>query len=143
MSAAAAAEDELKRVLAVIHENRFKAVATVLLAISAERRSQEAKLYADVKADVQAATQVVEKGPAPLVLTPEERLAYRQKQVEKGKNTAGYKNYRASVSKCRRTKDCPRTPDVNRKCSKRSFDGQIRAWRRALHQYDDVVDDNV
>jgi hypothetical protein len=32
----------------------------------------------------------------------------------------------------------PRTPDKNQQCSKRSWDGQVRKWRRALHQWDPV-----
>jgi hypothetical protein len=28
------------------------------------------------------------------------------------------------------------TPDVHQHCSKRGFDGQVRKWRRALHQWD-------
>lgn len=30
----------------------------------------------------------------------------------------------------------PKTPDVRKKCSKRSFAGQVRAWRRRLHEWD-------
>ena len=30
----------------------------------------------------------------------------------------------------------PRTPDPYSDCSKRTFDGKIRAWRIALHQWD-------
>lgn len=35
-----------------------------------------------------------------------------------------------------RTKAHPRTPDIRQVCSKRSWDGQIRKWRRLLHEYD-------
>jgi len=40
------------------------------------------------------------------------------------------------VPKKRRTRDEPQTPDKYQKCSKRSWDGQIRKWRRLLHKYD-------
>ncbi len=30
----------------------------------------------------------------------------------------------------------PATPDIRQICSKRSFDGQIRKWRRDLHYWD-------
>lgn len=32
----------------------------------------------------------------------------------------------------------PRTPDKHVNCSKRSFDGQLRKWRRQLHAYDPI-----
>jgi hypothetical protein len=32
----------------------------------------------------------------------------------------------------------PRTPDRHQSCSKRSWDGQIRKWRKLLHQWDTV-----
>ena len=35
----------------------------------------------------------------------------------------------------------PCTPDVNQKISKRAFDGQIKAWRRDLHKYDEQCHD--
>lgn len=37
-----------------------------------------------------------------------------------------------------RTSADPWTPDKHAKCSKRSFDGQIRKWRRQLHAYDPI-----
>jgi len=64
------------------------------------------------------------------------RLQQREKQLEFGKNTLGYKNYRELVPKKKRTRDEPQTPDKYQKCSKRSWDGQIRKWRRLLHKYD-------
>jgi histone hairpin-like RNA-binding protein len=44
----------------------------------------------------------------------------------------------ALLSSCRsqRTKNLPRTPDKSQVCSKRSWDGQIRKWRRLLHDFD-------
>jgi len=33
------------------------------------------------------------------------------------------------------------TPDIHAPCSKRAFDGRVRAWRRALHQWDPVKAD--
>ena len=35
-----------------------------------------------------------------------------------------------------RTSSHPMTPNPRKPCSKRSWDGQVRKWRRALHQYD-------
>ena len=33
----------------------------------------------------------------------------------------------------------PQTPNIYQVCSKRSFDGQVRKWRRLLHKWDDIV----
>ncbi len=66
----------------------------------------------------------------------EARLRARQKQIEYGKNTDGYRNYVAKVPKDQRVKGMPSTPDKYQKCSKRSWDGQVRKWRRQLHAYD-------
>jgi len=64
------------------------------------------------------------------------RLQQREKQIEFGKNTDGYKRYREITAKKKRTREEPQTPDKHQKCSKRSWDGQIRKWRRLLHKYD-------
>ena len=42
----------------------------------------------------------------------------------------------ALITSASRTANDPRTPNPRRPCSKRSWDGQVRKWRRLLHQYD-------
>jgi len=64
------------------------------------------------------------------------RIAGRQKQIEYGKNTIGYGRYLALVPKKLRKRGQPKTPNKYQICSKRSWDGQIRKWRRQLHIYD-------
>jgi len=64
------------------------------------------------------------------------RLETRQRQIDIGKATAGYQNYSKIVPKERRKRTDPWTPNKNQVCSKRSWDGQIRKWRRELHQWD-------
>jgi len=66
--------------------------------------------------------------------TDERRLAARQKQIDIGVNTPGYRRYLEEVDE--RKKGDPKTPDKYQVCSKRSWDGQVRKWRRQLHQYD-------
>jgi len=68
--------------------------------------------------------------------TDDHRLKQRQKQVDYGKNTIGYARFAEMVPRKKRTLEDPRTPDVSQKCSKRSWDGQVRKWRRLLHRWD-------
>ena len=37
-----------------------------------------------------------------------------------------------------RRREQPTTPNKYRKCSRRCFDGQLRTWRRNLHQFDEI-----
>ena len=66
----------------------------------------------------------------------EKKLASRQKQIDYGKNTIGYARYLEAVPRSARKHGDPWTPDKLQICSKRSWDGQVRKWRRVLHKYD-------
>ncbi|DBB09146.1 TPA: hypothetical protein ACH3X3_007752 [Trebouxia sp. C0006] len=76
------------------------------------------------------------------VETDPHRIAQRQKQIDYGKNTLGYQRYTEEVPRYLRRKIStriskhPETPDVTQICSKRSFDGQAKKWRRQLHLWD-------
>ena len=64
------------------------------------------------------------------------RLQQRQKQIDIGKKSEAYKRYLQLVPKATRRRRDPRhpcTPDIHKKCSKRGFDGQVKAWRKQLH----------
>eukprot|EP00250_Pteridium_aquilinum_P011375 c20020_g1_i1 orf=128-1159(-) len=69
------------------------------------------------------------------------RLSQRHKQIEFGKNTLGYERYIELIPKSKRKHKDPRTPNPKQVCSKRSWDGQIRQWRRLLHDYDPPAED--
>lgn len=88
------------------------------------------------------------KPPAP-PSTTDHRLAQREKQLKMGKSTRGYDLYIKEVPRHARDparafsdntdrRRHPRTPDPRSRASKRAFDGRVRAWRRALHDWDDV-----
>eukprot|EP01062_Namystynia_karyoxenos_P044894 TRINITY_DN3319_c0_g1_i2.p1 TRINITY_DN3319_c0_g1~~TRINITY_DN3319_c0_g1_i2.p1 ORF type:complete len:685 (+),score=165.31 TRINITY_DN3319_c0_g1_i2:239-2293(+) len=73
------------------------------------------------------------------------RVSQRNKQIHLGKLTQGYQNYRAAVPINRRdpsNADHVTTPRSEQICSKRSWDSQVRTWRRALHGWDDVNSDD-
>lgn len=67
-------------------------------------------------------------------------LQNRQKQIDYGKNTIGYDEYIRQIPRDERLPHMPQTPDKLQDCSKRSWDGQVRKWRRALHRYDPPVE---
>ncbi|KAK2962842.1 putative Oocyte-specific histone RNA stem-loop-binding protein 2 [Blattamonas nauphoetae] len=70
------------------------------------------------------------------------RLAQRQKQVDYGKNTPGYHRYLDAIPKDTRVPgQHPHTPNIHSKCSKRTFDHNIRQWRLYLHSWDDSCAD--
>lgn len=92
--------------------------------------------------------QLSEEEPVPVKKRKEKetdshRLEQRQKQIDFGKNTIGYERYVVLVPRELRSKDQPVTPDKNQKCSKRSWDGQVRKWRRLLHAWDPALDENT
>jgi hypothetical protein len=68
--------------------------------------------------------------------TDEKRLASRQKQIDIGINTDGYRNFMLLVESGQCKLSELKIPNKLQVCSKRSWDGQIRIWRRALHSFD-------
>lgn len=47
-----------------------------------------------------------------------------------------------SSSRKQRRREHPTSPNKYRKCSRRCFDGQLRTWRRNLHQFDEDNENN-
>lgn len=69
--------------------------------------------------------------------TDQRRLAARQKQIDIGMNTPGYQRFvELFPIQESRKRDHPKIPDIYQVCSKRSWDGQVRKWRRQLHEFD-------
>jgi histone RNA hairpin-binding protein len=47
-----------------------------------------------------------------------------------------------SLRKQRKKYVHPQTPDIKQVCSKRSWDGQVKKWRRRLHEFDPPASEN-
>lgn len=63
------------------------------------------------------------------------RVAQRQKQIDLGKDTLAYDCFVNAVSREDRKPQHPMTPLATQKCSRRSFVGQIKRWRKMLFDF--------
>ena len=71
----------------------------------------------------------------PLITDPH-KLEQRQKQLDYGKNTDGYRNYLKLWPKINRKLSMPVTPEKSIGYSHRRWLGIMTKWRKALHQWD-------
>lgn len=75
----------------------------------------------------------------PVQPVTEAKMKKRQRQIDMGKRTAGYKNYTHHVPKedrKPRNRKHPVTPNKTAFVSKRKFDRKIASWRKKLHAWD-------
>lgn len=68
--------------------------------------------------------------------TNEDTLKRRGKQISYGQNTLSYSHYLKKVPKHKRCAWHPVTPPKYLKCSRRTWDGMVRVWRKKLHDWD-------
>jgi len=90
----------------------------------------EKRVYSKRRGDVK----VVEYGGVEKE-TDEVVIARRQKQIDYGKVSVDYNDYVAAIPVSARQKAHPTTPDKYQKCSRRSFDQQIKIWKRKIHHW--------
>jgi hypothetical protein len=104
----------------------------------------DAKLFPQIASGERRTYKRQGKKSGPQYESDAHRLAQRAKQIQYGENTPGYAHFMKALELYPELfKGCiPVKPAVMQKCSKRSWDGQIRKWRRALHMYDFVDFDN-
>jgi len=72
----------------------------------------------------------------------ERRIEQRKRQIAYGKNTIGYQNYIKVVPKHKRkvrSMETPMTPNPEEVMPNRRWNGLVRAWRKALHNYDPPI----
>ena len=60
-------------------------------------------------------------------------LMRRQKQIEYCKRTDDYKIYAREIPRQSRSFTMPKTPDMNRKYSRRQWDGAVKRWKTQVH----------
>lgn len=63
------------------------------------------------------------------------RVAQRQKQIDLGKDTLAYDCFVNTVAREDRKPQHPMTPLATQRCSRRSFVGQIKRWRKMLFDF--------
>ncbi|OZC07042.1 hypothetical protein X798_05969 [Onchocerca flexuosa] len=64
-------------------------------------------------------------------------LLRRSKEIEKAKEKPVYLKYLKKVPRHARTKDMPKTPNKYIQYSRRSWDKQVRLWKRRLYEWAD------
>eukprot|EP01062_Namystynia_karyoxenos_P016356 TRINITY_DN15960_c0_g1_i1.p2 TRINITY_DN15960_c0_g1~~TRINITY_DN15960_c0_g1_i1.p2 ORF type:complete len:440 (+),score=116.20 TRINITY_DN15960_c0_g1_i1:145-1464(+) len=72
-------------------------------------------------------------------ITDAHRINQRQKQINLGRMTEGFKNYMRLIEmgvQIPEHMECT-VPNPSQRCSKRAWDAMVRSWRRTLHSFDD------
>eukprot|EP00946_MAST-07B_sp_MAST-7B-sp1_P003427 g3427.t1 len=142
---------ELKQIALDLESSRaglnlaFKQAVTTSAAAAAAGASPATSASPAVS-DAAASAEGSKKREKPKRIQPvqpitEAKMAKRQRQIDIGKATVGYKNYIHHVSKKKREFKNPRHPKTPKKeanISKRNFQGLIAAWRKQLHAWDDA-----
>ncbi|XP_002734948.1 uncharacterized protein LOC100375965 isoform X2 [Saccoglossus kowalevskii] len=108
-----------------------------------ERQMAKRKLILSASSDSSRERKESNSSKKP-VETDESILLRRQKQLDYGKNTAVYGEFIQQVPRGKRCKDHPRTPNKYQVSSRRSWDMQIKLWKKKLHNWTAMSgDENV
>ncbi|CAD5230678.1 unnamed protein product [Bursaphelenchus okinawaensis] len=67
---------------------------------------------------------------------PEEVLARRTKELDKGKDKKVYRKYMENVPYHKRDRQCPQTPNKYQECSRRAWDAAVKQWKLDLHAWE-------
>lgn len=100
-----------------------------------ERLSGEAQRYKRKLRLSESTSDSASVDPGEEMEDDEVTLMRRQKQIDYGKNTIAYDEYVSDVPIWKRNRDHPRTPNKFQKCSRRSWDMQVKIWRKAIHNW--------
>jgi len=60
-------------------------------------------------------------------------LNRREKQISYGKNMPDYDKYSELIKRSERKNEMPRTPNKNKKYSRRQWDGLVKNWKQQIH----------
>lgn len=86
------------------------------------------------------ADKIVERQSANGTEEDTHRVSQRQKQIDLGKDTLAYDCFVNNISREDRKPQHPMTPLATQKCSRRSFVGQIKRWRKMLFDFKSDLD---
>ena len=141
MSPADAMVDDSRR------QRRHASMQQTRSTAASTHRAQKEKSTQDSVAPWSSSILIKDTTPIPTAPTEKTEIAptaqqldQRNKQIQFGKNLVGYKNYCHHVPKESRDENNERhpfTPKARKSGSKRAFAGTLKAWKKALHLWDE------
>lgn len=137
---------KVQEALNVLHESESQSATAAAAAAAAGASAPESAAAPDSGSATTGTVDSADSEPStPQAAVPfeplnERRIKQRERQLELGKNTEGFKNFWKVVKASHAVRGDPLTPNAHKVCSKRCFDGICLKWRRDLHKFDDWSD---